>query len=485
MPTILLSVCFLVVIASLVCIVFSQKYRLKIIQQNLETLSATDQKYQQILLENSKLQERCNLNQNLQQDLQSKHEQLLARYNDLQQKYAAIEQERALLVSDLEHERQNLQEKIKLLEDSEQKLSNTFKAISSDALSHNNAAFLDLAKSVFEQLQEKAKSEFSLSTKSMNDLVVPIKSALENVDVKLAELEKNRVGAYEALRQQVSDMMNTQKSLKDETNHLVSALKMPSVRGRWGEMQLRRVVELAGMVEHCDFEEQVEVTKTSSGVLPSSMNQGKDQVTVRPDMVIYLPGDRQIIVDAKAPLSAYLQALESDDEKAKKTLLKEHAKQIRNHISILANKRYWAQFEKSPEFVIMFLPGEVFLSVATEYDRDLIEFAMQQRVIISTPTILLGLLYAVAQGWRQENLAENAKQVIKMGQELYQRLAIMTEHFGQLGKNINSAVQSYNSTVASLETRVLSSARKFKDFDVHEKNIIELPFVERSVREVG
>lgn len=485
MPAVALSICALIVIASLVCVIFSLRYKLEIVQQKSNNLSAIEQQYQQILLENSKLLERCDFHQ----DLLNKHEQLLSQYNELQQKYAELERDRALIASDLEHERKNLQEKIALLENAEQKLSNAFKAISSDALSNNNTAFLDLAKSTFEQLHEKAKAEFSLSTKSMNDLVVPIKSALENVDVKLAELEKNRIGTYEALKQQVNDMMDIQKSLKDETNHLVSALKTPSVRGRWGEMQLRRVIEIAGMVEHCDFEEQVEVTKISDGTSSSFNKVGgyskKDSITVRPDMVVYLPGDRQIIIDAKVPLSAYLQALESTDEKAKKNFLKEHAKQIRSHISALANKKYWAQFEKSPEFVIMFLPGEIFLSAAAEYDRDLIEFAMQQRILISTPTILLGLLHTIAYGWRQENLAKNARHIIEMGQELYQRLAVMTDHIGQLGRNINSVIQSYNATVGSFETRVLSSARKFKDFDVHEKNIIELTPIEKRVREVS
>lgn len=455
----ILALCLIVVVTSFFCVFFSQRYKLKDLKQKLLELINIEQQYQQALLENSKLQERC-----------AQHQDLIAKYNELQQKYSALEQEKVLLSANLEQERKNLQEKLKLLEDAERKLSDTFKAISADALSKNNSAFLDLAKSVFEQFQEKAKSEFSLSTKSMNDLVTPIKSALENVDVKLGELEKNRVGAYEALRQQVDDMILTQKSLKDETNHLVSALKTPSVRGRWGEMQLRRVVELAGMVEHCDFEEQVEISD--------------NERTIRPDMIIYLPGDHQIIVDAKAPLDAYLEALETNDEKMKKNLLKEHARQIRNHVSALANKKYWAQFEKSPEFVIMFLPGEVFFSVATEYDVNLIEFAMQQRVIISTPTILLGLLHAIAQGWRQENLAENAKQIIKMGQELYQRLSVMAEHIAQLGKNINAAVQSYNSTVASMESRVLVSARKFKELEVHEKNIIELTPIEQTTRSI-
>lgn len=453
----ILAACLGVVIFSFFCIFFSQRYKLKNFKIKILELSEVEKKYQAILLENSKLQERCVL-----------HKDIIEKYEELQKKYSVLEQEKVLLAAGLEQDQKNLQEKLKLLEDAEQKLSDTFKAISSDALSKNNATFLDLAKSIFEQFQEKAKSEFSMSTKSMNELVTPIKSALENVDVKLGELEKTRIGAYEALRQQVDDMIQSQKSLQTETNHLVSALKTPTVRGRWGEMQLHRVVELAGMLEHCDFEEQRTISN--------------DEKDYRPDMIIYLPGDHQIIVDAKAPLSAYLEALEVSDEKVKKELLAKHAQQIRKHVSLLADKKYWMQFEKSPEFVILFLPGEVFFSVATQYDMNLIEYAMQQRVIISTPTILLALLHAIAQGWRQESLADDAKKIIKMGQELYQRLSIMADHITQLGRNINSAVQSYNSMAASLESRVLVSARKFKELEIHEKTIAELIPIEATAR---
>jgi DNA recombination protein RmuC len=367
--------------------------------------------------------------------------------------------------------KKNLQEKIKLLDNAEQKLSNTFKAISSDVLSQNNQTFLDLAQSTFEKFHEKTKSELSINAKSMNELVNPIKSALENVDGKLQELEKNRIGAYEALRQQVGDLIITQNSLKAETNHLVSALKAPTVRGRWGEMQLRRVVELAGMTEHCDFKEQV-----------SSVND--DGNRIRPDLIISMPGNQHIVVDAKAPLSAYLEALETSDEKKRKDSLKNHAKQIRAHVATLANKKYWAQFQPGPEFVVLFLPGEIFFSVATENDPSLMEFAMQEHIIIATPTILLALLHTVALGWRQENLSENARAIIKMGQELYKRLADMTQHMAGLGKNINSAVQSYNSTISSLESRVLVSARKFRELEMHEKNIIELSSIENNVRQM-
>jgi DNA recombination protein RmuC len=336
--------------------------------------------------------------------------------------------------------------------------------------SRNNVVFLDLAKSVFEKIHMQVKSDMSAKEKSMDDLVNPIKKALENVGLKLGDLEKERLGAYEALKQQVGDLVVLQNSLKTETNNLVTALKSPIVRGRWGEMQLRRVVELAGMTEHCDFEEQYTITDTN------------EEKTVRPDMIIYLPEKRQIVVDAKAPLSAYLEALETSDDKKRKNLMEKHAKLIRSHISALADKKYWACFEQSPEFVLMFFPGEIFFSVAVEHDPLLPEFAMQQRVIIVTPMILLALLHTAALGWRREKMTEDADLILKTGKELYKRLSDMTGHISKLGKDIHSVVGSYNSTIASLESRVLVSARKFKDMDVHEKNIIEANPVEENVR---
>jgi DNA recombination protein RmuC len=365
----------------------------------------------------------------------------------------------------------NLSEKIEFLEKSEEKWTNTFKAISSDVLSQNNQSFLDLAKTTFEQLREKTKSDMALNAKSVGDLVTPIKSALDGVEAKIGEIEKLRVGAYEALRQQVTDLISTQNLLKTETGRLASALRAPAVRGRWGEMQLRRVVELAGMTEHCDFEEQV-----------SSEN---DDAKIRPDMVIYLPGQQRIVVDAKAPLSAYLEAIDADDDQKKKGFLKEHAKQIRSHVSSLSGKKYWTQFEQSPEFVVMFLPGEVFFSAATEQDSSLMEFAMRERVIISTPTILLALLRAVAFSWSQQNLAENAKQIIKMGQELHKRLTDMSKHISNVGRGIGSAVSAYNQAVASFESRVLVTARKFNELESREENIPELKAVEENLRELN
>ena len=224
------------------------------------------------------------------------------------------------------------------------------------------------------------------------------------------------------------------------------------------------------MVEHCDFNEQV-------------ISENEDGEKFRPDMVIYLPGGRQIVVDAKAPLSAYLQAIEEKDEQQRKFLLKQHAKQIRSRVVEVSSKKYWEQFQPGPDFIVLFLPGETFFSTALEQDPSLIEFAMQQRVVISTPTVLLALLHSVAMGWRQENLAENAKEIIKMGQELYKRLCDMTQHMSTLGKNINSAAQSYNATIASMESRVLVTARKFRTLELHEKNLPELNNVETPLRQ--
>ena len=413
-----------------------------------------------LLLEKVRLEEKCNC----LEPFEKKYENLFNNYSELEKK-------NILLQSNLEQEKKNLSEKINLLQNAEEKLSDTFKALSSDALSKNNQSFLDLAQVVFSKLQEKAKSDLELNKKSVGDLVDPIKSALDGVGQKLGDLEKSRVGAYEALKQQVGDLIISQNSLKNETSRLVSALKTPITRGRWGEIQLRRVVELSGMVEYCDFQEQITVNNADA--------------KIRPDMVIYYPGNKQVVVDSKVPLTAYLKSLEVSNEIEKKILLKDHAKQLRDHVIKLSKKEYWSQFQDSPEFVIMFLPGEIFFSVAIEQDPELIEFAMREKVLITTPTTLLALLHTIAWGWRQENLAENAKQIVKMGQELYKRLCDLSQHFEKLGRSISYVVTHYNRAVASLESRVLVSARKFKEIENHEKNIIELNGIDDSVRQVN
>lgn len=405
--------------------------------------------------------------------LQNQYEQgklLQEKYDDLLERYVTLQKDNSVLSTKLEQERKVLAEKIQLLEKAEQKLSDTFKALSSDALSKNNKDFMELAKALFEQVQARSKADMELNSKNVSELLNPIKNALSGVDTRLAELEKSRIGAYEALRQQVSDLMNTENILKTETTNLVSALKTPNIRGRWGEIQLRRVVELAGMVEHCDFQEQV----TSN-----------EDAKIRPDMVIYYPGDKQVIVDAKTPLAAYLQSLEVTDESQRKQLLQEYVQQIKKQVSLLSNKQYWAQFKTSPEFVIMFLPGEVFLSVAVENEPSIIEFAMQKRVIITTPTILLALLQTIALGWQQQKMAEHAEQIKLMGQELYQRLSDTSRYIANIGRSLNSAVGDYNRAVGNIENRVFVTIRKFSELKASGKEILELQPIDTNVRELS
>ncbi len=341
-------------------------------------------------------------------------------------------------------------EKINLIENIQTKWEDKFKVISSEALSLTNKSFLEMAQTTLEKFQELAKQDLSTRQAAISDLVKPVKESLQSVDQKIIELEKSRMSAYAVLKHQVSELVSSQNQLKAETVNLVNALRAPSVRGRWGEIQLRRVVEMAGMVNYCDFEEQV------------TGQEGESKL--RPDLIINLPGGKKIIVDAKAPLAAYLEALEAKDEETRAEKLQDHARQVRNHIRALAKRSYYEQFQPAPEFVVLFLPGETFFSAALEQDPSLIEAGVEDRIILATPTTLIALLRAVAYGWRHEQLAENAKEISELGRELHKRLSDMADHFSKLGRNLGGAVQSYNQAMGSLEHRVLSSARKFKEF---------------------
>ena len=338
----------------------------------------------------------------------------------------------------------------------------SMKALAADALSSNNQSFLTLANSQLETREQ-----------AVEHLVAPIKESLKQVDAKLGQLELTRQGAYSALTQQVSQLVETQKELRSETGNLVTALRSPVVRGRWGEMQLRRVVEMAGMLAHCDFVEQATVGSVDGGRL-------------RPDVVVSLPGGKRVVVDAKAPLQAYLDALEAKDEDTRRARLADHARQIREHIAKLSAKSYWSQFDESPEFVVLFIPGETFFSAALEHDPTLIEEGVNQQVILATPTTLIALLRAVAYGWNQETVAESAREVSELGRQLYNRLATLTEHFSKVGRGLESAVRAYNDGVGSFERSVLPGARKLKDHGVSPSSeLAELKEIELATRVIN
>lgn len=371
----------------------------------------------------------------------------------------------ARLAAEIDAEHTRSEERSAALEANQRHQREAFQALSAEALQRNNQSFLELARAAFAELQRGAEGTLTSRQEAVANLVAPMREALSKVDATLHSIEKERVDSFARVGTQLEALAQGQLGLQGETANLVRALRVPVVRGRWGELHLRRVVELAGMSAHCDFVEQ-----------PS---RNTDNGRLRPDMVVRLPGDRSVVVDAKAPLAAYLDSLEVEADAAADKL-RDHARQVRSHVGQLAGKEYWNQFEKSPEFVVLFLPGEMFFSAALQHDPHLIELAVRQRVIIASPTTLIALLQAVAHGWRQQELSENAETIASLGAELYDRLKIFTDHLDKLRRGLEQSVAAYNRAVGSLESRVLITARRFRELGVAGKGSPEVAPIEES-----
>lgn len=388
-----------------------------------------------------------------------------------QRQIAALREKNTQLQTTLDLERKTAEEKLAALNEARAQLSETFSSLSSQALKHNSEEFLKLARENLRQFQVKADGDLEARQKHIEQLVKPIREALEKTEKQIHEIEKDRKEAYGALHKHLESMALAQEHLQGQTRNLVQALRRPEVRGQWGELTLRRVVELAGMVEHCDFYEQ-ETATGESGVL-------------RPDMVVRMPDGREIVVDVKTPLDAYLSAVEAPDEDTRGRELERHARKMRERVTELSKKAYWSQFRHAPDFVVLFVPGEQFLSAALERDRSLLEDALRQKIILATPTSFVALLRAVAYGWRQEALAENADRIRELGEELYRRLATFTEHLARVGKSLGASVDHYNKAVGSLERQVLPGARRMDEMGISAKKEIEhLEPLDKNVRKI-
>jgi len=388
----------------------------------------------------------------LQNTLTTREQEL----SDLQATISDLNKQIAALETTIDKEKSSFDEKVSLLRELRTSLTETYKALSASALRENNQVFIDLAKATFSKYIDSAKIDFETRGKAVKESILPLHEALNRYDEHIQAMERSREKAYGGLSAQVQSLIQTQDILQKETGKLVSALRVPHIRGRWGEITLRRVAELSGMQSHCDFFEQTS-TRSEEGLL-------------RPDMVIQLPGQRQIIIDAKVPLVAYIDAIEADSEEEKEERLTTHARHIKIHINQLSQKAYWTQFKPTPEFVVLFIPGENFFSAALSKNPQLIEMGVQKNVILATPTTLISLLKTVSFGWQQEKLTENARKISELGTELFERLSTMGQHINNLGRDIERSSQTYNKVVGSLERRVLSSARKFKDLGITQKD---------------
>lgn len=369
----------------------------------------------------------------------------------------------------LHNEEQMHEERLLMLDDAQDRLHNTFAVASQRALRENNQQFLQLAEESMRRFHTESKADLEQRKQSIHHLVDPIKSALEKTEQQIQEIEKHRQASFGALGEQLRNLSVDQMTLRQETSKLSTALRMPGTRGQWGEMSLKRIVEMAGMVEHCDFLEQVQ--------------RSNEERTIRPDMVVRMPDKRELVLDAKSPMDAYMDAFATEDETQRQRYLTHHAKRVREHVRTLAGKRYWEQFENAPDFVVLFMPGEQFLGAALEQDKNLMQDALEMRVILATPATLMALLRAVAFGWQQAVLTENAGKIRDVGTELHKRLTIFVSHVEKLGKNLESGVDTYNRLLGSLERSVIPGAKKLAELGISSgRELAEAEPLENSPR---
>ena len=381
-------------------------------------------------------------------------------------------QEKAALAASLDAERRSAAEKVALLKDAESQLRDAFAALSADALKQNTESFLQLARTSLGEYQKAASMDLDGRQKAIATLVEPLRESLKNVDTKLNEVERGRATTQAQLSEQLRSLGQAQQVLHSETSRLVRALRSPNVRGQWGELQLRRVLEGAGLVEGTHFEMK-ESTQTESGRLT-------------PDAIVRLPGGKNVVVDAKVALSAYLDAMECEADALRDSKLKDHARQVKDHVNRLGNKSYWAHFQPAPDIVVMFVPGEALLSAAMQHDTALLEFSMNKGVMLASPLSLIALLRAISYGWQQETIAKNALEISELGRNLYDRIAKLAEHFENVGRSLARAVQAYNGAVGTLETRVLVTARRLKDKGVTaSEEFREIETIDQTPRLLG
>jgi DNA recombination protein RmuC len=393
--------------------------------------------------------------------LTSERDEWRARLDGQSQRSTSLAADVARLAAELEHERETAVQRAAGMAETREQLAGEFARLSTQALQQNNAQFLELADTKLKESRQAADGELAHRQEAIEQLLKPISEQLGRYEAGIQRLEVERQRAYTTLTEQMKYLSTSHDQLQKETRNLVTALRSPQTRGRWGELQLRRVVEMAGMLEHCDFDEQV----------TSDADSGR----LRPDMVVHLPGGRNVAVDAKVPMQAFLDANEADDEGLRRSCLASHGRQMKAHVDALAKKEYWKRIDPSPEFVVAFIPGDPLLTAALEHEPGLMEHAVANHVLLATPTSLIALLRAVAYGWQQDSLAENARQIQRDGALLYERLSLLGEHFSGVGKGLNSAVAAYNKAVGSLETRVLVTARRFVEKGVVAAGEKELP----------